>query len=129
MGTLRLSAPRNQMRKVQRTARREGPAESTTGVAAVKSAGEARSSCNKTVAAGAASTIATVCTAGAVLVSAGFCCGKTHDFIVAQQGHSALCATGAVLMAQACTGPWSGAKSNATRRSRPVVSRRDMLLL
>ena len=121
MGTPRASASVDQMRNVQKSASRGGECTVGCGI------GNSREREGAAIA-GAASS----CRTGAIITSVwwidsgaaagftGFCCGKTHDFIVAQQSAHPICWVTLEPIAHSCAGAWKGTATRATRRETPT---------
>src|SRR5882724_117706 len=122
MGTPRASTSVDQMRNVQKSARRGG--ECTAGFAV-----DMRARCRETANGGTSSgcrigaIMTTVCcdSSAAAVDSGGFFCGKRHDFIVAQQAHC--CAGAGMLIPHACAGAWLDPVKNATTKKAAVMNR------
>lgn len=119
MGTLRLSAPRNQMRKVQSTASRVGVGRVRGTTTAAYDDGVAARSCRNTGANGRA--VRSACDGeSAVTAFVGFCFGRMHDFIAAQQ--SAHCRAVMPRIGMLQVGPAARNERARSARSRNAAS-------
>ncbi|MEO5720052.1 MAG: hypothetical protein ABIR71_01105 [Chthoniobacterales bacterium] len=125
IGTLRLSAPPNQMRKVQKTACREWRENGRETSATPYDTGSAKSWCSNTVASGATMENTSGLVGAGVSEFVGFCLGRMHDFIVAQQSLQDMPTTGWPI-AQLGVDARNGAKKSARTSRRPAVCRRAM---
>ncbi len=125
MGTLRASASVDQMRNVQRTASRGGAWVSVCAEDRGKVTGAVVSSHSNTARAGAIIVIDVAFAVAAEVGFVGFCWGKMHDFIFAQQAmHGAFCVPG-MLIAHAFTGIW-GARISAKTSKMAIIVRRNI---
>lgn len=125
MGTPRASASVDQMRNVQRTASRGGAWLGVRNASRGKATEVVGISCDRTDKAGAIIAVGAGVAILAEVDCVGFCCGKIHDFILAQHaGQSAFCAAD-MLSAHARTAV-CGARVSARASKMAIIARRNI---